>query len=435
MRAWYLVPAVLFLIAVSGPGQFAAAVSIDPRDFRTIELVAFDASSAVVLSETQDDARVALVDVWGRTRWTRFVHGDVPALRAVTTADNFIAVTYRKGRQLRIVAFDATGRKLWSTLAFETQASNYRPHLDAVVVGSTLIAWLEFGRSMVGLDMATGKKVWRLDGPGGLMNRVSKTASALIVDNISDGYSIDARTGVVQSSKHAGLGCVVDNDYVTIRGHTLTRFEGGDLSKARVRHIRGDWGAQGSGRLRACGRYENNLVVLLAVSDGDSFIERDEIAILDGDDVVRSVQLPSYSILDDTTKLSGELPRFIPFLTRSDDKDQWLLIDLQTARVSWRGPIRDAVLAQAIRNGHRWYVASSYPVDAVTVIDGDTGTAYASVKIRGFTFDHVAPSHIGLTKLWLASHDGAVSVLDRFTLAAIHVDKLTIERVPTEPWY
>lgn len=437
MRASYVILTIGFLLmTVVGTEPLLAPATRDTREFRTVELVAFDPSSAVIVSAAQDDVRLDLVDEWGRTRWRRFVHGDVQSLSSVKVADDFIAVMYRQDQQPRIVAFDAKGRRLWDVRVFEP-AAKYASEVDAEVVGSTLLVWTRDERAMLAVDRFTGKELWAQDGPAELISRRFKTTTAVIFDNYSIGYSVDARTGIVQSSEHAGLGCVVNNDYMTLRGHTLTTFEAGDLSRAHASYVRGDWGEQGSARLRACGTYENKLVVVLGVWDGNA-TERDEIAIIDQGDVVRSLHLPIYSIFNDETEFAGELPRFVPLLTRIDEKSAWLVIDLQSARVSWQEPQHDDIgMSHAFKSGHRWVVASSYPDDAVTLVDGDTGDAYASVTLRGRadSIEHAAASHLRSNKLWVVSSDSAVSVLDLFTLAARHVDRMAFERRPTDRWY
>jgi hypothetical protein len=415
--------------------------------------------SAILVWEARPQGWVSRVDSAGRTLWWRELPAAVllGGVDGLQVADGIVAVRYSHAKtDHALVAFSfETGQPLWErTLAtFQPMkldgGGETEPLLELFAsgrfVGGHLIQWANRGvpgNQLIVVEPHTGDVKRESDVPR-QSERVLTIGSRVLLHNNFNVASYNVADGTMTSIRTGGIGCLVDNDYVTIQhdheAMSLVAFGDGDFTKRRVITASFDPtpDVHEPMMLRRCGTYRDHIVLVLdasyTIDTGATFV----VITSRSGAILHTIELPHDLDWDgeqiakrhyDKASLAGQLTRYVPYvsISRGDVQHSRLyMLDLEAGTVAWRGPEDGSLLhAHLFRGTDYWYLIPGYRSNVVSAFDGSTGrfvTATLAHNYDGMT--HVLPMHVGAGKLWMASKQwqpidrAPVAILDARTLA------------------
>lgn len=398
---------------------------------------------AVLWSTPSGKSWVGVMERDGSARWHRELPGEALSSRSESplVAGDLLVVRYGHvdgasvADQAAIAYSLETGEVRWDVvLAPHDRADGSRPWItgpDAAVNGRLFLSvQVAKKHRIASVDQATGAIVAWHDAEF-LFYAPRRFERRLVYETINKALATDGST--VRELPIRGHGCRIERHYLVPEdrdtGLALVAYRDADLEQRRV-VMRLDRRAVYM-TLSACGRYRDHLVLVVEVHEDKR--QRTELLVTDRDGrVLRSLDLGTPMLaLDwygrrehpDRSPFSGELPRFVPYVSHGA-ASELRLVDLERAEIVRTTPYNTLSSDQIFQDGSRWYLTSS---NTIVLLDGTIGKLVAAKRYAGTDYA-VTPDHLGDGKLWILGRESrwldrtASAVLDARTLELVDGD-------------
>ncbi|MEJ7601445.1 MAG: PQQ-binding-like beta-propeller repeat protein [Kofleriaceae bacterium] len=384
-----------------------------------------------VISTTRDegDVRIALAAADGSASWQTRLPAQAKLARLVA-GGKMIAATYelRQSRgpsQYETSALSAeTGRVVWkrrlgSGRSYEDVADQAIWHRDRLLAyhqpaGTSL--------QFFALRASDGTPLWSTEVPF-LRSFAPAVVGELAVFEDVDlrGVTIvDLRSGSRRELDVAGVGCVVDGEYVTLQvdGHgglNISAFR--DSIEPRTISVLKPFQDRTVVSLVSCGSYNGMLVFVVNATDRTDVMGSTQIVITSAaGQVLRTIALGAdthWASHSDhpreraSVPLHGPMTRFVPhvLVTGGDNRGPRLvMLDLEAGKIAWETPHDELIHFRVFRIGQFWLLSRR---ETLVVFDGANGNLVAAARfVPPASVEKVEPHHFADGQLWMRRRDG-----------------------------
>jgi hypothetical protein len=374
LRRW-IITAVALLLLGTGLWWWLA-----PTTFVT-GVIAACATEAVVLSRQNTDRStsfwVSLQTTDGPAWVHRAVDADDVSAESLTTSDARVTYLMLQEQQLVVVGLDRqTGAVAWETLLGEIEDHYLTTWLYAIsrVEGDMLLVPHYAGEGMLAaLALSDGTLRWRQPLP-----ETSELPTGLWLQHGDTHHfeTIDPSDGTRTVRGDAAFNqCLLEDMIYTVREDALVRVFPADDAAPISLPVEG-------GRLKACGRQGEAMILTLTVGDKTVLARVDEgeitgILSLDWPHATGGPSCRIARFSQASHALKAELPRFLPLMFSAMDPDidtlRFIVVDLADLTIAAEAtPSREYLYFEQLRAGDTHYFW--YHGGLTIAVDGATGS-------------------------------------------------------------